>query len=471
MAYAAAYSGLRQRDLVVLGFRGVGKSAVVIRFCEDSFTDAYNPTIENTFHKTITFQNEEIELAIRDTTGQDELTVFHPRNCLGVHGYMLVFSVTSRYSFEIVNYIHNKLLTNLMGSTKDVPRVLIGNKADLEIERQVTFDEGKALADEWGCPYMEVSAKDGSNIQDAFLRLLKEVRKDERPEYIPRETSTCCGCVTVREGEEGPTAGDRLASCLPAWCCACERARKFADTRQERVKAVQEFVCLLSIAAGGLYVAAGVAAMDARNHPPKGGLRESGGDVGGWTPAAVLAVGVLMVVRAGLGLYGARTMQAGVLQRYGLGALLVLVLQGVFFGVAVGHGGLPGPDGTRGAGAWLTTPAVLAAMWAGGALVEFCSIFSAWLLYCSLFEYDEPRDEEAVGGGVYGQSGGYYPDGYVPGGGYANMASMQNYGSMGNVPGAGGAYGGQQGQGGYYRNNVQYQQEQQYGYPPQGDYM
>ena len=124
------------RNISVLGYRGVGKSATVIQYVDGHFVDSYLPTIENTFYKTVAFRNEDIDLSIRDTTGQDELTVFHPRNCLGVHGYVLVFSVTSKYSFEIVKYINDRLLTNLMG-TNSVARVLVGNKCDLEQERCV----------------------------------------------------------------------------------------------------------------------------------------------------------------------------------------------------------------------------------------------------------------------------------------------------------------------------------------------
>lgn len=90
----------------------IGKSATVIQYVEDHFVDGmplhvfvwidwwrshllgartvYNPTIESTFRKAVRWRGEDVVLAIRDTTGQDEGTIFHPRNCAGVHGYMYV---------------------------------------------------------------------------------------------------------------------------------------------------------------------------------------------------------------------------------------------------------------------------------------------------------------------------------------------------------------------------------------------
>ena len=87
----------------------------MIQYVDGHFVDSYLPTIENTFYKRVMFRSEDIDIAIRDTTGQDEVTVFHPRNCLGVHGYILVFSVTSKYSFEIVKFINDKRKSVGMG--------------------------------------------------------------------------------------------------------------------------------------------------------------------------------------------------------------------------------------------------------------------------------------------------------------------------------------------------------------------
>ena len=95
--------------------------------------------MENTFRKSLAYRGVVVDVSIRDTAGQDELTIFPPRLMLGVHGYLLVYSVCNRYSFQTVEYINDKLLTNMMGSTDNIPRVLVANMNDLEEYRPVPF--------------------------------------------------------------------------------------------------------------------------------------------------------------------------------------------------------------------------------------------------------------------------------------------------------------------------------------------
>lgn len=124
------------RAVVVLGYPGVGKSALIIRYVDNQFVDVYSPTIGNTFEKMFRYRRAKIHLHIRDTPGQDQLSMFHPRNCIDVHGYLIVYSVASRYSFEIAKFINDRLLV-LLGreDAKSVPRVLVGTKCDLTNER------------------------------------------------------------------------------------------------------------------------------------------------------------------------------------------------------------------------------------------------------------------------------------------------------------------------------------------------
>ena len=63
-----------------------------------------------------------------------------------------------------------------------VPMVLVGNKCDLDDQRQVPLDEGKKLAEEWGCPFMEVSAKEKIRNEDCFFQVVREIRASQMPE-------------------------------------------------------------------------------------------------------------------------------------------------------------------------------------------------------------------------------------------------------------------------------------------------
>jgi len=126
------------RKLAVLGFMGVGKSAVVIQFTEGHFAETYSPTIENTFQKVIRHRGVDYATDILDTAGQDEYQIFHTRYAMGIHGYVLVYAVTLSRSFEMIKTIHEKLV-NAMG-TEVIPKILVGSKRDLFHDRHVAVD-------------------------------------------------------------------------------------------------------------------------------------------------------------------------------------------------------------------------------------------------------------------------------------------------------------------------------------------
>merc|ERR1711916_63712 len=149
-----------------MGFRAVGKSTITIRFVENHFVDDYNPTIENTYLKLLKHNGIDYETEIIDTSGQDEFSIFQKQYAIGIHAYVLVYSVNSAHSFEMVKIVNDKIL-NAIGADK-TPRVLVGNKADLVQERTISMRQGEELAREWGCPFIECSAKLNDNIALIF---------------------------------------------------------------------------------------------------------------------------------------------------------------------------------------------------------------------------------------------------------------------------------------------------------------
>ncbi|KAF4518282.1 hypothetical protein B566_EDAN005850 [Ephemera danica] len=128
----------KQRKIAVMGYRSVGKSSLSIQFVEGQFVDMYDPTIENTFSKMVRVRGEEYEVSLVDTAGQDEYSIFPTQYSLDIHGYVLVYSINSVKSFEIVQIIYDKLLD--MTGKVNVPIVLVGNKTDLHMERVSVAD-------------------------------------------------------------------------------------------------------------------------------------------------------------------------------------------------------------------------------------------------------------------------------------------------------------------------------------------
>ncbi|KAF6018896.1 hypothetical protein EB796_022781 [Bugula neritina] len=96
---------------------------------------------------------------------------------MNISGYVLVFSVNSRKSFDIVQVIHDKILDQT--GKHEVPCVIVGNKADLRMERVVSVEQGKALADKWGAKYVDASAKENQYVKDVFEGIIQQIEKAE----------------------------------------------------------------------------------------------------------------------------------------------------------------------------------------------------------------------------------------------------------------------------------------------------
>uniref|UniRef100_A0A8C7KX37 Small monomeric GTPase n=1 Tax=Oncorhynchus kisutch TaxID=8019 RepID=A0A8C7KX37_ONCKI len=151
----------KSRKIAILGYRSVGKSSLTIQFVEGQFVDSYDPTIENTFTKMITINGQEYHLQLVDTAGQDEYSIFPQTYSIDINGYILVYSVTSNKSFEVVQVIHEKLLD------------MVG-KAQV-----ISCEEGKSLAESWNAAFMESSAKENQTAVEVFKRMILEAEKLE----------------------------------------------------------------------------------------------------------------------------------------------------------------------------------------------------------------------------------------------------------------------------------------------------
>ncbi|KAI0314808.1 small GTPase superfamily [Amylostereum chailletii] len=169
----AASDILNKRKIAVLGSRSVGKSSLVLQFIENTFIEPYHPTIESTFVKTIRYHNQDYDCEIIDTAGQDEYSLLNSKHAIGIHGYVLVYSVTSRNSFDMIQIIYDKIV-NFSG-VKEIPCVIVGSKADLEQFREVTKEEGEELARQNHAQWLETSAKNNVNVAKVFESCLAQV--------------------------------------------------------------------------------------------------------------------------------------------------------------------------------------------------------------------------------------------------------------------------------------------------------
>ena len=85
-----------------------------MRFVDGVFVESYYPTIENTFSKEIKYKGHDFATEIVDTAGQDEYSILNSKHFIGIHGYMLVYSVSSMQSFEMVQVVREKIINHLV---------------------------------------------------------------------------------------------------------------------------------------------------------------------------------------------------------------------------------------------------------------------------------------------------------------------------------------------------------------------
>ncbi|XP_058016511.1 GTP-binding protein Rit1 [Ahaetulla prasina] len=168
----------REYKLVMLGAGGVGKSAMTMQFISHRFPEDHDPTIEDAYKMRIRIDDEPANLDILDTAGQAEFTAMRDQYMRAGEGFIICYSITDRRSFHEVREF--KQLIYRVRRTDETPVVLVGNKSDLTQLRQVSKDEGSALAQEFGCPFFETSAAFRYFIDDVFHTLVREIRRKEK---------------------------------------------------------------------------------------------------------------------------------------------------------------------------------------------------------------------------------------------------------------------------------------------------
>ncbi|KAJ3212289.1 Ras GTPase [Dinochytrium kinnereticum] len=169
---------VREYKIVVVGGGGVGKSALTIQFIQSQFVDEYDPTIEDSYRKQASIEGEPAVLDVLDTAGQEEYSAMREQYMRSGDGFLLCFSITSRSSFQEIHTFHQQILR-----VKDrdwFPVVLVGNKADLENQRAISVAEAREAAKNFGCVYLETSAKTRVNVDEAFYNLVLAIRNESK---------------------------------------------------------------------------------------------------------------------------------------------------------------------------------------------------------------------------------------------------------------------------------------------------
>ena len=159
--------------VLLLGNSNVGKSSLFLRFVDDVWNDTFVPTIGVDFKiKTFEIDSKKIKMQIWDTAGQERFKNIISSYYRGAHGILLLYDVTDKESFKNLS---NWLIEIEKNASKNILRILIGNKSDLEDKRVITYAQGKEFADTYGLKFIETSAKKNLNVSEAFETLGREL--------------------------------------------------------------------------------------------------------------------------------------------------------------------------------------------------------------------------------------------------------------------------------------------------------
>ncbi|OHT17066.1 small GTP-binding protein [Tritrichomonas foetus] len=165
--------------LVLLGDSGVGKTSIVTQYVSGNVPENINPTIGAAFvTKDVTIDNQQLELLIWDTAGQEVYRGLAPMYYRSALIAIIVFDVTKSESFDSVNYWIRELKTNV---EENIIILVCGNKIDLEDKRVIEFQSASSMATENGALYAETSATTGSGVERMFQVAISDLLAKRQP--------------------------------------------------------------------------------------------------------------------------------------------------------------------------------------------------------------------------------------------------------------------------------------------------
>jgi len=161
--------------LLLIGDSGVGKSCLLLRFADNTYTDSYISTIGVDFKiRTLDIDGKTVKLQIWDTAGQERFRTITSSYYRGAHGIIVVYDVTDKVSFNNVKQWLGEIDRY---ACQSVNKLLVGNKADLTEKKVVEYVEAKEFADSLGISFLETSAKSSQNVEEAFLTMTRQIKE------------------------------------------------------------------------------------------------------------------------------------------------------------------------------------------------------------------------------------------------------------------------------------------------------
>jgi len=196
--------------LLIIGDSGVGKSSLLLRFADNTFSPNYITTIGVDFKiRTIAIEGERVKLQIWDTAGQERFRTITSTYYRGTHGVIVVYDVTSGESFANVK----RWLHEIDQNCENVQRILVGNKCDDTERRVVAQTDARRFSDQMQISYFETSAKNNLNVEEMFNAITRLVLTAKKAQIDSRQPPPDKSGFKVGEGRNGGKPKTKKSCC------------------------------------------------------------------------------------------------------------------------------------------------------------------------------------------------------------------------------------------------------------------
>ncbi|KAL9083480.1 MAG: hypothetical protein Q9165_008507 [Trypethelium subeluteriae] len=210
--------------VAVLGDSYVGKSAL---FMFNRFEGSYEPTIEDTYSKKVQLGDHVCQLEVLDTSGEEGFSQLREQGIRASEGFILAYNVASPPSFDKIRELYKeiqrlKIDASHPPETIDAPPpiVLVGTQNDQKSERKISTPEGSKLAQEFGCQFMETSAKHSEDVKKVFYGLVHSLSQQRQAAQRVKDRRKGPEHQLGKDGHKGPEhqLGENQSSRITAKC-------------------------------------------------------------------------------------------------------------------------------------------------------------------------------------------------------------------------------------------------------------
>lgn len=164
---------MSHKKILFVGDVEVGKTRIIEQYVYEKFTDAYEPTVGETYKKSVQLKDQRIDLLILDTSGNDEYQSFWKPELETTDLVYIVYSIDNFSSFQSCDKFYEEIIK----SNRKIPIILLGNKMDLE--RAVSSKESREMAENFQSLNFETSAKNKYLVEDSFYKGIEILTKKE----------------------------------------------------------------------------------------------------------------------------------------------------------------------------------------------------------------------------------------------------------------------------------------------------